>query len=82
MFLQTSLFLVFPYAVDNCVPFSSKSSLTLSRNAKIHNSVFAQSVAPLFSIKSAGTVFCYRHLLRTQFTNTHENATAVFNQRQ
>src|SRR6218665_2747344 len=30
IFLQTSLFLVFPYAVDNCMPLSSKSSLTLS----------------------------------------------------
>src|SRR6218665_254792 len=29
IFLQTSLFLVFPYAVDNCMPLSSKSSLTL-----------------------------------------------------
>src|SRR6218665_2958606 len=28
--LQTSLFLFFPYAVDNCMPLSSKSSLTLS----------------------------------------------------
>src|SRR6218665_394476 len=30
--LQTSLFLVFPYALDNCtcMPLSSKSSLTLS----------------------------------------------------
>ena len=28
--LQTSLFLIFPYAVDNCMPLSSKSSLTLS----------------------------------------------------
>src|SRR6218665_2301029 len=30
MFLQTSLFFVFPYVVDNCISFSSKSSLTLS----------------------------------------------------
>src|SRR6218665_3066783 len=30
IFLQTSLFLVFPYAVNNCMPLSSKSSLTLS----------------------------------------------------
>src|SRR6218665_2746475 len=30
IFLQTSLFLVFPYVVDNCMPLSSKSSLTLS----------------------------------------------------
>src|SRR6218665_1422451 len=30
VFLQTSLFLVFPYAVDNCMSLSSKSSLTLS----------------------------------------------------
>ena len=30
IFLQTSLFLVFPYAVDNCIPLSSRSSLTLS----------------------------------------------------
>src|SRR6218665_4214661 len=28
--LQTSLFLFFPYTVDNCMPLSSKSSLTLS----------------------------------------------------
>jgi len=27
IFLQTSLFLVFPYAVDNRMPLSSKSSL-------------------------------------------------------
>src|SRR6218665_2237185 len=30
IFLQTSLFLVFPYVVDNCMPLSSKSSLALS----------------------------------------------------
>src|SRR6218665_252151 len=30
MFLQTSLCLVFPYALDNCMPLSSKSSLALS----------------------------------------------------
>ena len=30
IFLQTSLFLVCPYAEDNCVPLSPKSSLTLS----------------------------------------------------
>jgi len=30
IFLQTSLFLVSPYAVDNCMCLSSKSSLTLS----------------------------------------------------
>src|SRR6218665_3215210 len=30
IFLQASLFLVFPYSVDNCMPLSSKSSLTLS----------------------------------------------------
>jgi len=30
IFLQTSLFLVFPYTIDNFMPLSSKSSLTLS----------------------------------------------------
>src|SRR6218665_3553803 len=30
IFLRTSLFLVSPYAVDNCMCLSSKSSLTLS----------------------------------------------------
>src|SRR6218665_2082089 len=30
IFLQTSLFLVFSYAVDNCMTLSSKSSLKLS----------------------------------------------------
>src|SRR6218665_15670 len=29
IFLQTSLFLVSQYALDNCMPLSSKSSLTL-----------------------------------------------------
>src|SRR6218665_2175158 len=62
IFLQTSLFLVFPYAVDNCMPLSSKYSLTLSIHLFL---CLSQLLSPLTCLCSAAFGILFPSILST-----------------
>src|SRR6218665_13505 len=75
--LQTSLFLVFPYAIDNCMPLSSKSSLKLSIHLFLSLSILIWSCSAAFGSLFPSTLFsCPNHvgLLLLIFSFTFSSA--------
>src|SRR6218665_3945169 len=73
IFLQKSLFLVFPYAIDNCMSLSSESSLTLSIHLFL---CLSQLLSPLTCLCSTAFGILFPSILST--CPNHESVLLIF----